>query len=136
MAAIIAILATRLKSSLRNAAIVYGLIVLGGLIGLCAMGYALDAAHTELDIRYGTVSASLILSGGLFLAAILSAVTSMALRWRMANKRPADSSLYSHAPYRAPSARQLLVGLGAAAAVCGVLSAMTSRKLRYRLGQK
>lgn len=65
MAAIIAIIAARLKSLLRNAAIVSGLIVLGGLIGLCAMGYALDAAHTELDIRYGTVSASLILSGGL-----------------------------------------------------------------------
>lgn len=101
------------------------------------MGYALDAAHTELDIRYGTVSASLILSGGLFLAAILSVVTAMALRWRMANKRPAGSSPYSHAPYRAPySARQLFVGLGAAAAVCGMLSAVTSRKLRSRLRAK
>ena len=43
--------------------------MLGGLIGLCAMGFVLDAAHTELDIRYGTVSASLTLSGALFLAA-------------------------------------------------------------------
>lgn len=137
MPAIIAILAARLKSSLRHAAIVYGLIVLGGLIGLCAIGYALDAAHTELAIRYGAVFASLILSGGLFLAAVLSVVASMALRWRMADKRPVGSSPYSHAPYKAPySARQLLVGLGAAAAVCGMLSAATSRKLRARLRAK
>ncbi len=51
---------------------VYGLFGLAALLMLCAGGYALNALHTVLVLRYGAVAASLWIAGGLFASGLLA----------------------------------------------------------------
>ncbi|MFJ5369112.1 hypothetical protein ACIPIA_07815, partial [Bosea sp. CER48] len=57
---------------MRRNAIVYGLFGLAALLLLCAGGYALNALHTLLELRYGAIAASLWIAGGLLATAILA----------------------------------------------------------------
>lgn len=54
----------------RNVTVI-GLYLLAGLLAAAAVGYGLDALHTVLTRRYGAITASLSIAGGLLATALL-----------------------------------------------------------------
>jgi len=66
-----ALLASEVGGAVRRNATVYGLYLAALLLMACAVGYGLDALHTLLTLRYGAITASLSIGGGLLLLAAL-----------------------------------------------------------------
>ena len=64
-----AYLTSQITAFIKKQATIYGLVALGGLIALFAAGYGLDALRAFLALRLGLVLASLIIAGGLLIAA-------------------------------------------------------------------
>jgi hypothetical protein len=85
----------------RRNVIIYGLFGLAALLMLCAGGYALDALHTVLALRYGAVAASLWIAGGLFLAALLAVGMAAIVKNRRRPPRPAATAALAAAPLAA-----------------------------------
>ncbi len=109
-----------LVGSIKRKAVIFGLMAMGALIALFAIGYALDAGHTLLAFRLGPIYASLIIAALLLTAAGASVGAALFIGRQRAPqaKAPDRASQYSHAPYRAiypPKRTVALVALGAGA---------------------
>ncbi len=98
-------IASEVSGSVRRNATIYGLFGLAGFLLVCAAGYALAALHTVLALRFGPVSASLWIAGGLVLAAIVALCTALYVKNR---KRPARPIPASAAFAAAPIAAKLV----------------------------
>lgn len=94
-------IASEVSGVVRRNVIVYGLFGLAALLMFCAGGYALNALHTVLALQYGTVAASLWISGGLFLAALLALGVAAIVKGRRRAPRPAATAALAAAPLAA-----------------------------------
>ncbi len=94
-------IASEVSGVVRRNVIVYGLFGLAALLMLCAGGYALNALHTVLALRYGAVAASLWIAGGLFLAALLALGVAVIVKNRRRPPRPAATAALAAAPLAA-----------------------------------
>lgn len=108
---------------------IYGLFGLAALLMLCAGGYALNALHTVLALRYGAVAASLWIAGGLFLAALLALATAMIVKKRRRPPRPAATAALAAAPLAAKLIGSRLSWRMAAAGGIIVLGAILGRQI-------
>lgn len=70
MGGLVAQLVSVATGALKRHLIVYGLWVASGLFAVFAAGYALSALHAALMFRWGSITASLVVAGGLLLCAI------------------------------------------------------------------
>jgi hypothetical protein len=96
-----AFIASEISGAVRRNVIVYGLLGLAVLLVLCAGGYALSALHTVLALRYGTAEASLIIAGGLLVAALLAFGGAMYVKNRRRPARPLAATALVAAPLAA-----------------------------------
>lgn len=108
---------------------VYGLFGLAVLLMLCAGGYALNALHTVLTLRYGAVAASLWIAGGLFLAALLALGMAVIVKNRRRPPRPAATAALAAAPLAAKLIGSRLSWRMAAAGGIVVLGAILGRQI-------
>ena len=108
---------------------VYGLFGLAALLMLCAGGYALNALHTILALRYGAVAASLWIAGGLFLAALLALGMAVIVKNRRRPPRPAATAALAAAPLAAKLIGSRLSWRMAAAGGIVVLGAILGRQI-------
>lgn len=108
---------------------VYGLFGLAVLLMLCAGGYALNALHTALALRYGAVAASLWIAGGLFLAALLTLGMALIVKNRRRPPRPAATAALAAAPLAAKLIGSRLSWRMAAAGGIVVLGAILGRQI-------
>lgn len=69
MGGLVAQLVSAATAALKRQVIVYVLWVASGLFGVFAAGYALNAIHASLMFRWGSITASLVVAGGLLLCA-------------------------------------------------------------------
>lgn len=113
----------------RRNVIVYGLFGLAVLLMLCAGGYALNALHTVLALRYGAVAASLWIAGGLFLAALLALGMAMIVKNRRRPPRPAATAALAAAPLAAKLIGSRLSWRMAVAGGIVVLGAILGRQI-------
>ena len=74
-----AFIAGEISGAVRRNVTVAVLMGLGVLLMLCAGGYLVAAVHTALALRYGSVEASLVVAGGLFVLPSLFIL--IALSW-------------------------------------------------------
>ncbi|MGO4405674.1 hypothetical protein AB4Z10_15600 [Bosea sp. RAF48] len=70
MGRLVAQLVSVATGALKRHLIIYGLWVASGLFFVFAAGYALSALHAALMFRWGSITASLVVAGGLLLCAI------------------------------------------------------------------
>lgn len=133
MGALFAYLLARMTAVLKRTAVVYAILAAGGLLGIFAGGYALDALRAALSFRYGPPTGSLIVAG--ILAAIAAVAFAAALLMR-GRPRPevtvAKSSPYSTPPTRRPYSREGLTALASATAgaLCVGIAIYKSPRLR------
>lgn len=128
MAGLFAQVTAPVVAALRRQAIVYGLISLGGLVVIFAMGYGLDAGRTLLMFRYGPVWASLIVAGILLAIAVAAAGAAMLIRSRRprpASPSPPRSVARERQPYSA--AAMAAAGATTAAVVTAIVVLVRSR---------
>jgi hypothetical protein len=114
MGGLIGYLTAEATNAIKRTATVYGLMALSGLMAIFAAGYALTAFYAWLMFRYGPITASLIIAGGLLSVAValIFAARFIASHW----KGPNDPNV--HAPYPSQKrARKMAVGAGASGAV-------------------
>jgi peptidoglycan/LPS O-acetylase OafA/YrhL len=104
-----AFLASEISGAVRRNVIVYALFGIAALLVLCAGGYALSALHTVLALRYGTAEASLIIAGGLLVAALLAFGLGLYVKNRRRPARPLAATALVAAPLAAK-----LIGSGMA----------------------
>jgi hypothetical protein len=69
LGALFAYLTVELVGAIKRKAVIYGLMAMGALIAIFAIGYALDAGHSFLAFRLGPIAASLIIAALLLAAA-------------------------------------------------------------------
>lgn len=93
-----AFIASEVSGAVRRNLVVYGLFGLSALLVLCAGGYALNALHTVLELRYGPVSASLWIAGGLLFAALLTVGLALIIKNRRRRSRPYAATALAAAP--------------------------------------
>ena len=108
---------------------VYGLFGLAALLMLCAGGYALNALHTVLVLRYGAVAASLWIAGGLFLAGLLALGMAAIVKNRRRPPRPAATAALAAAPLAAKLIGSRLSWRMALAGGIVVLGAILGRQI-------
>lgn len=108
---------------------VYGLFGLAALLMLCAGGYALNALHTVLVLRYGAVAASLWIAAGLFLAALLALGMALIVKNRRRPPRPAATAALAAAPLAAKLIGSRLSWRMAVAGGIVVLGAILGRQI-------
>jgi len=94
-------IASEISGAVKRNVIVYGLFGLAALLVLCAGGYALNALHTMLMLRYGGVAASLWIAGGLFATALLAFCIALYVKGRRRPPRPAATAALAAAPLAA-----------------------------------
>lgn len=70
MGGVVAQILSAAKAAFRRRLAIYGLWAASGLCVISACGYALNALHTSLIFRWGSITASLVVAGGLVLCAI------------------------------------------------------------------
>lgn len=112
MGALVAYFAAQATAAVRSAAISYGLLAVAALISIFAIGYAVDAGHTLIALRFGIVTASLIIAAALMAVAIGCGATAYFLSRRPRARVSSASSPYSHPPYPQLFSRPLLIGMG------------------------
>lgn len=83
MGSLLAYFTARATLALKRAAVSYGLMALGGLIAVFALGYVLNGGYTVLMFRYGPIAASLAIAGGL-----LALAASCVVAARIVSRRP------------------------------------------------
>lgn len=94
-------IASEVSGAVRRNVIVYGLFGFAALLLLCAGGYALNALHTLLELRYGAVAASLWVAGGLFAASLLALIVALVVKSRRRPPRPTATAALAAAPLAA-----------------------------------
>ncbi len=123
-----------LVAALKQKLSAYALMAVAGLIVIFSAGYALNAVHSLLMLRYGGVAASLAIAGALLLAAVINVCAAFYLKYRPAVVSAAAkaSSPFSNPPFRSPIRWNGV--MAAAAAVAGAATAaaaiLTSERLR------
>ncbi len=122
-------ISSEVSGVVRRNVIVYGLFGLAVLLMLCAGGYALNALHTVLALRYGAVAASLWIAGGLFLAALLALGMAMIVKNRRRPPRPAATAALAAAPLAAKLIGSRLSWRMAVAGGIVVLGAILGRQI-------
>ena len=123
-----AYLASEVSGAVRRNVIVYGLYGIGALLMLCAGGYALNALHTVLLARYGTVAASLWIAGGLLLAGLISFGVAAYVKNRRRPARPLAATAMVAAPVAAKLLGSKLTWRAAALGGVVVLGALLGRQ--------
>lgn len=139
MGALVVYLVAQVTAALKRTALAYGLMAIGGLFSVFAAGYALNAGHTLLMLRYGAVAASLIIAGGLLALAIGCVVAAKIIAARPRSLVPSRlASPYSNAPYRAPYSRQSMIAVaaGLAGAASAAAALIKFKRLRNLLKGK
>ncbi|WP_439495503.1 hypothetical protein [Bosea sp. (in: a-proteobacteria)] len=96
-----AFLASEINGVVKRNLIVYGLYGLSALLIVCAAGYALNALHTMLVLRFGGVEASLMVAGGLIIAALLVFALAALIKSRRRPPRPLATTALAAAPIAA-----------------------------------
>ena len=96
-----AFIASEISGVVRRNLIVYALMGFALLLVLCAGGYALSALHTVMALRYGTAEASLVIAGGLLVAALLSFGVAIYVKNRRRPARPMAATALVAAPLAA-----------------------------------
>lgn len=96
-----AFIASEISGAVRRNVIVYGLMGFAALLLLCAGGYTLSALHTVLALRYGTAEASLLIAGGLLLAALIAFGIALYVKNRRRPARPIAATALVAAPLAA-----------------------------------
>jgi hypothetical protein len=96
-----AFLASEINGVVKRNLIVYGLYGLSALLIVCAAGYALNALHTMLVLRFGGVEASLMVAGGLVIAALLVFALAALIKSRRRPPRPLATTALAAAPIAA-----------------------------------
>ncbi|WNJ90458.1 hypothetical protein [Bosea sp. 685] len=94
-------IASEISGAVKRNVIIYGLYGFSVLLVLCAAGYALNALHTVLALRYDPITASLWIAGGLFLAALLSLGVAAYVKNRRRPSRPLATTALAAAPIAA-----------------------------------
>jgi hypothetical protein len=94
-------IASEVSGAVKRNVIIYGLYGFSALLVLCAAGYALNALHTVLALRYDPITASLWIAGGLFLAALLSLGVATYVKNRRRPPRPLATTALAAAPIAA-----------------------------------
>ncbi|MGO4405577.1 hypothetical protein AB4Z10_15105 [Bosea sp. RAF48] len=94
-------IASEISGAVKRNVTVYGLFGLAALLSLCAAGYALNALHTLLALRYGAIAASLWIAGGLFAAALLAVCIGLFVKSRRRPPRPTAAAALAAAPLAA-----------------------------------
>jgi hypothetical protein len=92
MTALVSLLFLKVVAALRRVATIYGLMALGGLIVIFAIGYLVDAGHVLLAAQYGPAAASLIVAGAFLLVAAACFVLAHAMRTRPSRPRPSQAA--------------------------------------------
>ncbi len=128
-------IASEVSGAVKRNVIIYGLYGFSALLVLCAAGYALNALHTVLTLRYDPITASLWIAGGLLLAALLS----LGVATHVKNRRRPPRPLATTALAAAPIAAKLLGSsrIGWRTAVVGsvvILGALIGRQFFNRDG--
>ena len=137
MGALVAYLAAQATVALKRKALIYGLMAIGGLLAVFAAGYALNAGYTMLMFRDGSVTASLIVAGGLLAVAIGCVVAAKVIARRPLISAPSKlASPYSAASYPLPYSKQSMIAVAAAvagaAASAAALIKFRGRRTRLR----
>lgn len=96
-----AFLASEINGVVKRNLIVYGLYGLSVLLLVGATGYTLNALHTVLALRFGEVEASLIVAGGLVIAALLVFALAAFIKSRRRPPRPLAKTALAAAPIAA-----------------------------------
>lgn len=123
-------IASEISGSVKRNATVVGLFAFAGLLLLCAGGYALNALHIVLTLRYGPVAASLWVAGGLALAALIAFCIGLFVRNRPRPPRPvAATAALAAAPFAAKILTSKTGWRLAALAGIGVLGTILGRQL-------
>ncbi len=122
-------ISSEVSGVVRRNVTVYGLFGLAALLMLCAGGYALNALHTVLALRYGAVAASLWIAGGLFLSALLALGMALIVKNRRRPPRPAATAALAAAPLAAKLIGSRLSWRMAAAGGIVVLGAILGRQI-------
>ena len=123
------LISSEVSGVVRRNVTVYGLFGLAALLMLCAGGYALNALHTVLALRYGAVAASLWIAGGLFLSALLALGMALIVKNRRRPPRPAATAALAAAPLAAKLIGSRLSWRMAAAGGIVVLGAILGRQI-------
>lgn len=129
-------IASEISGTVKRNVTIYGLFALTGLLGLCAIGYALSALHTVLALRFGPVAASLWIAGGLAVAAAISLGTALYLKNRKRPSRPIPASAaFAAAPIAAKLVTSRIGWRVAALGGIAVLGTILGRQLFSGGGQ-
>lgn len=143
MAGLLAYFAARATLTLKRAAISYGLMALGALIAVFALGYALNAGYPALMVRYGPIAASLTIAGGLAAVAASCVVAARIVSRRprrVVSAPPELNPQYSHlhlARAARPRVLALSAGLaGAATMGAAILGFRKRRNVRNRISAR
>lgn len=119
-----ALIASEIGGAVRRNVVIYALYALAGLLLLGAVGFALGALHSALAAHYGTVGASLIIAGGLLVAALLVFGLAVYIKNRPRPGRPMAATALAAAPIAASllgSRKGWRVGLAGLAVVLGAV---------------
>jgi hypothetical protein len=121
--------ASEVSGAVKRNVTIYGLFGFAALLLICAGGYALNALHTVLELRYGTVAASLWIAGGLFAASVLALCTALIVKGRRRPPRPAATAALAAAPLAAKLIGSRLSWRMMAAGGIVVLGAILGRQI-------
>lgn len=119
-----ALIASEVGGAVRRNVTIYGLYGFAALLLLAAGGFALGALHTVLAQSYGSVSASLIVAGGLFVLALLVFAIAAYIKSRPRPARPVAATAFAAAPLAATllsSRKGWRMGLAGAVVVLGAV---------------
>lgn len=119
-----ALITSEVSGAVRRNVTIYGLYGFAVLLLLAAVGFALGALHTALAQHYGSVSASLIIAGGLFVLALLLFAIAAYIKSRPRPTRPVAATAFAAAPLAATllsSRKGWRVGLAGAVVVLGAV---------------
>jgi hypothetical protein len=122
-------IASEISGAVKRNVTVYGLFGFAALLLLCAGGYALNALHTVLELRYGAVAASLWIAGGLFVAALFAFGLALIVKGRRRPPRPAATAALAAAPLAAKLIGSRLSWRMAVAGGIVVLGAILGRQI-------
>lgn len=132
MGALLAYFTAHATAAIKRVALSHGLLAVAALITIFALGYAIDAGHTVLALRFGRVTASLIVAAVFLGVAIGCGVTAYFISRRPRARASSASSPYSHPPYPNPYSGQFLIGVGTGLAGLISLAALLIRFRRRR----
>lgn len=118
-----ALLASEVSGVVRRNLTVYGLLAVAAGVMIAAIGYALAALHTWLALNYGPIAASLWIAAGLFVLAMILALSAMIVKRRRRQGPPLAAAALAATPVAASllgSRKGWRIVLAGAVAVLGV----------------